>query len=146
MTKLERAAEKARKEKEKLQEIERLAKETRAAQREAIQYAEAAVREETRKATNKRRYQVGAMAEEAGLFAWSAADFGAVFQLLARLKDCPHPAAVLEGLLEAEDGYREITLSRFDLSGVFPKGHGEESPPPRLETFEESDRREATRK
>jgi hypothetical protein len=100
MTKLERAAEKARKEKEKLAEQERLARESRAAQRKTIMQAEASVRAETRKATNKRRYYVGALADEAGLFAWENADISAVFRVLARLKDCPDPAAVLEGVLE----------------------------------------------
>ena len=35
------------------------------------------LREETRKATNKRRYQVGAMADDAGLLAWSNAELAA---------------------------------------------------------------------
>jgi len=99
VTKLERAAEKARREKVKLEEIERLAKESRAAQRKTILQAEAAVREETRKATNKRRFHVGAMAEEAGLFAWSNADLQKIFLAVARLGETPSPGAVLESLL-----------------------------------------------
>jgi Cys-tRNA synthase (O-phospho-L-seryl-tRNA:Cys-tRNA synthase) len=99
VTKLERAAEKARREKAKLEEIERLAKESRAAQRKTILQAEAAVREETRKATNKRRYYVGFLAEEAGLFTWSNADLQKIFLAVARLGETPSPGAVLESLL-----------------------------------------------
>ena len=99
MTRAERAAETVRKAKERLLEHERIAKEQRLAQRKAIMQAEAAVREEDRKATNKRRYHVGAMADEAGLFAWSNADLRGLFGLLATLGDCPDPVAVLEGLL-----------------------------------------------
>jgi hypothetical protein len=99
MTKLERAAEKARKEKEKLAEQERLARESRAAQRKTIMQAEASVRAETRKATNKRRYHIGAMADEAGLLAWSETDLQKVFLAVARLRETPNPGAVLESLL-----------------------------------------------
>lgn len=102
MTRAERAAEKVRKEKAKLAEQQRLAKEGEAKQRLEIRVAEAQVREETRKATHKRRYHVGVLAEEAGLFAWSDADLAAVFAVLGTLREVSHPAAVLEGLLVEE--------------------------------------------
>jgi hypothetical protein len=146
VTKLERAAEKARREKAKLEEIERLARESRAAQRKTILQAEAAVREETRKATNKRRYYVGFLAEEAGLFTWSNADLQKIFLAVARLGAMPNPGTVLEGVLAGGNGYREITLSRFVDFPSDPEGGGESIPTPRLETFDESDRREAKRK
>jgi hypothetical protein len=122
MTRAERAAEKVRKEKERLAEQEREAKEQRANQRKAIAQAEAAQREETRKADNKRRYHVGALAQEAGLFVWSNSDLKAVFAVLGRLGDTPNPAAFLEGFLETychECGgdsalLTEKSLSRFD--------------------------------
>ena len=136
MTKLERAAEKARKEKEKLQEIERLARESRAAQRKTILQAEAAVREETRKATNKRRFHVGALADEAGLFAWSNADLRGLFVLLATLRDSPDPVAVLEGLLlkkggavawDADDLERDHPIAPEVLPSEFCPGQREKS-------------------
>jgi hypothetical protein len=99
MTRAERALEKVRKEKEKRDEEQRRAKERDEAQRKVIAHAEAAVREETRKATNKRRYHVGALADEAGLFVWSNAEFKAVFAVLAVLADVPNPAEFLEGAL-----------------------------------------------
>jgi hypothetical protein len=48
---------------------------------------------------NKRSYQVGALADEAGLFTWSNADLAAVFAVLASLREAPNPAAVLAGLM-----------------------------------------------
>lgn len=88
MTRAERAAEKVRKEKEK-----------RDAQDRKVRKAESTFREETRKADNKRRYYIGALAHEAGLFAWSNSEIAAVFAVLARLQETPNPAAVLDGLL-----------------------------------------------
>jgi hypothetical protein len=88
MTKAERLAAKIARDKETLEK-----------QRLALAQNEAALREETRKVTNKRRYEVGALADDAGLLAWSNADLAAVFTLLRPFVDTPHPAAVLEGLL-----------------------------------------------
>jgi len=99
MTRAELAAEKVRKAKAKLAEEERRAQEKRVAQRKTIMQAEASVREETRKATNKRRYYVGALADEAGLLAWSDTDLQKVFLAVARLRETPNPGAVLESLL-----------------------------------------------
>ena len=99
MTRAERAAAQVRKAKEKAEALERTQKEERVRQQEETRKAEAVLREETRKATYKRRYHVGALADEAGLFAWSNADLAAVFAVLAGMKDITNPAAVLEGLL-----------------------------------------------
>lgn len=99
MTRAERAAEKVRKEKEELAEQELHAKQKREMQRRAIAQAEAALREETRKAVNKRRYYWGALADEAGLFGWSDAEWMGVCAVLEKMRGTPHPAAVLEGLL-----------------------------------------------
>jgi hypothetical protein len=103
MNRAERAAEKVRKEKEKRAEEQRKAKERDAAFAEAVRQAEAAQRDVTRKDTNKRRYHVGALADEAGLFAWSNADIKAVFAVLAGLRDNSDPGGFLEGVL-SENG------------------------------------------
>ena len=74
------------------------------AKREAITKqlasAEARQRVDERKARDKRRYLVGQMVDDAGLFAWTDADLAAVVQALTSLRDVPHPGAVLEGLLQ----------------------------------------------
>ena len=68
MTKAERLARRLPRDKESLEK-----------QRLALAQNEAALREETRKETNKRRYQVGALADEAGLLAWSNDEIAALF-------------------------------------------------------------------
>ena len=68
MTKAERLAAKIARDKETLEK-----------QRLALAQNEAALREETRKVTNKRRYEVGALADEAGLLAWSNAEIATLF-------------------------------------------------------------------
>ena len=91
-----------RKAQEKRAEEQRKAKETDAALAADVRKAEAVAREVVRKDTNKRRYHVGALADEAGLFQWSNADFQAVFAVLARL-EVPNPGGLLEGVL-SENG------------------------------------------
>jgi hypothetical protein len=54
---------------------------------------------EEHKANNKRRYQVGTLADEAGLLSWDNSTIAALFCLLATLRDVPNPVGVLEGLL-----------------------------------------------
>jgi hypothetical protein len=104
MTRAQRAAEKVQKERERLAALERQARAQHAEQRRAIAQAEALVRLEARKATQKRRYAWGVIAEDAGLFAWSDADWQAICAVLATLAATPNPAAVLEGVLGAEIG------------------------------------------
>jgi hypothetical protein len=60
----------------------------------------ATIRAEARKERNARRYVVGTLADEAGLLAWANSDLVWLFTALARVADCQHPAAFLEGLLE----------------------------------------------
>jgi hypothetical protein len=146
MTRAERAAEKVRKAQEKRAEAQRLAKERDAVLAQDARQAEAMLRQETRSADNKRCFAIGMLAKEQGLFAWSNADMQAVFAVLARLASSPHPATVLEVLLADPHGYREITLSRPIFSEPFSHDHREENPDPFLETSEESDRREVTKK
>ena len=95
MTRAERAAEQVKKMQEKKQALERAMKAKLAEQQLETRRAEAALREVVRKEDNKRRYHVGALAHEAGLFAWSNADLKAVFAVLATLGDLRNPAAVL---------------------------------------------------
>jgi hypothetical protein len=113
MTRAERAAEKVMKEKEKLAAEEQSAKKKLTDQRKAVAIAEAGAREILRKDTNKRRYHVGALADEAGLFAWSNADFAAIFAVLAALKNVPHPARLLEGLLADVSGTPGTPVNGF---------------------------------
>ena len=61
-------------------------KETLEKQRLALAQNEAALREETRKVTNKRRYEVGALADEAGLLAWSNAEIATLFARVVTLR------------------------------------------------------------
>ena len=75
MTKAERLAAKIARDKETLEK-----------QRLALAQNEAALREETRKVTNKRRYEVGALADEAGLLAWSNAEIATLFARVVTLR------------------------------------------------------------
>ena len=68
-------------------------------QRLAVAQSEAALREETRKATNKRRYKVGALADEAGLLVWEDTTLAGLFSLLTTLRDTSDPVDVLKRLL-----------------------------------------------
>ena len=68
--------------------------------KEALAHRQARLREVTRAATNKRRYQVGALADDAGLLAWSNADLAGLFTALATLKDVSNPIAVLQAILD----------------------------------------------
>jgi hypothetical protein len=88
MTRDERLAQKEANDKKRLEDT-----------RKKLAGTQAQRREIHRKDVNKRRYRVGAIADDAGLLAWSDADLSAVFAVLARLTDVAHPAAVLEGLL-----------------------------------------------
>jgi hypothetical protein len=69
-------------------------------QRKHLAAIQAQQKAAAKKLRDRRRYRVGAMADEAGLLVWSDADLAAVCAVLAQLKDVPHPAAVLEALLE----------------------------------------------
>ena len=69
MTKAERLAAKIQRDRETLEKQRQVLADSEATLRAEIRHSEAALREEERKATDKRRYQVGALAEEAGLFA-----------------------------------------------------------------------------
>jgi hypothetical protein len=139
MTRAERAAEKLRKEQAKLDAQDRQAKAERAERLRAVAQAKATAREEARIANNKRRYYVGALADDAGLFAWSNSEIAAVFAVLARLRNAPAPAALLDGLLEADmhdfspgvGCLTEAPLSRPTPQETFLHGNGSEhSEPP----------------
>jgi hypothetical protein len=97
MTRAERAAEQVRKAKEKAAALERLLKVRLAEQHLETRQKEARLREETRKLTNKWRFHVGSLADEAGLRAWAPKDLALVFQVLATLGDVSQALAVLEG-------------------------------------------------
>ncbi len=84
---------------ERLAKAEASAKEELARQRERLAKVQARQREDARKARDKRRYQVGSFADEAGLLSWDNATIAALFALVATLRDVPNPVGVLEGLL-----------------------------------------------
>jgi hypothetical protein len=60
---------------------------------------EAKIEENDRAKRDKKRYQVGTLADTYGLFHWDLPALAGLFQILARLKDTPDPLAVLESLL-----------------------------------------------
>lgn len=88
MTKTERIAERAHRLKQELEAKGRQLAQVQSQQREAA-----------RKAQNHRRFQVGKLADDAGLCGWDDATLTGLFQSLALLRECSSPVAVLESLL-----------------------------------------------
>mgnify|MGYP003405472482 CR=1 FL=1 len=86
MTKAERLAAKIQRDRETLEKQRQVLADSEATLRAEIRHSEAALREEERKATDKRRYQVGALAEEAGLFVMNNAELAEVFAALGALR------------------------------------------------------------
>jgi hypothetical protein len=117
VTRAERLAEQVRKAKNKLAAEAQRAKAALAVQRMAVAQAEAVVREERRKATNKTRYYVGALADNAGLLAWSVEDIKAVFAALKPLLEVPNPGRMLEGLFLEE---AELPVLGLGISPEIP--------------------------
>ena len=93
MTKAERLAAKIQRDRETLEKQRQALAESEATLRAEIRHSEAALREEERKATDKRRYQVGALAEEAGLFGMSNTELAEVFAALAALRRGERPGS-----------------------------------------------------
>jgi hypothetical protein len=89
MTRTERAAEREQRLKDVL-----LKKSRELAQVQAQQ------REEARKQQSKRRFEVGKLADDAGLCAWEDATLIGLFAVLARLRETPEPVKVLETLVD----------------------------------------------
>ena len=85
MTKAERLAAKIQRDRDTLEKQRQALADSEATLRAEIRHSEAALRDEERKATDKRRYQVGALAEEAGLFAMSNTELAEVFAALGAL-------------------------------------------------------------
>jgi hypothetical protein len=99
MTKAERLAAKIARDKETLEKQRLALLESEATLRAEIRQSEAALRDEERKATDRRRYQVGALAEEAGLFSMSNTELAEVFIALGALRRGERPGTVLAGLV-----------------------------------------------
>ena len=93
MTRAERLAEQVRKATEKL-----------AAQRQTVAQRKAVQKAALRQDVNRRRYRVGALADEAGLFVLDDATLAGLFALLGPLTQVPNPVAVLESLLGDPEG------------------------------------------
>ena len=84
---------------ERLATAERLAREQLERQRTRLVKVQAQQRAEERKALTRRRYLLGQLVDEAGLFALSDTVLTGLFAALSRLVDVPDPVATLEGLL-----------------------------------------------
>jgi hypothetical protein len=104
MTRAEQAAEKVKKHREKLAAMQKAFEAKMAEAKEEKRKAEAIQREEDRNVNKRQRREWGAIADDAGLFAWSTADFAAVCGVLGRYLLVPNPAAVLEGVLRDKRG------------------------------------------
>jgi len=74
-------------------------KERIAADQQALAQVQAQQRAQERRARDKRRYRVGALLDEAGLFVWDDGTLRGIVAVLATLKEVPHPVAVLEAML-----------------------------------------------
>jgi len=83
----------------KLAEEEAAYKQRQANNKKALDRLEAQDRVEARKTRDKRRFQVGKLADDTGLFAWDDVTLTGLFQALTLLLDTPDPVAVLEGVL-----------------------------------------------
>lgn len=104
MTRAEQAAEKVRKQRDKLDAMQKAFEVKVAEAKDEKRKAEALQREEDRKVNRRQRVQWGAIADDAGLFTWSTPDFAAVCDVLGRYLLVPNPAAVLEGVLRDKGG------------------------------------------
>ena len=90
---------------ERLEERERRIRERQDKDKRELALVQSARRDDARKARDRRRYQVGRLADEAGLLAWEDGTLTSLFALLGTLQSVPNPAAVLEGLLGEVDGH-----------------------------------------
>ena len=109
MTRIERLAQREARAKEKLE-----------ADRKEHEHIQSAIRAEHTKARNKRRYTVGAMADEAGLLAWRDTDLAAAFAILGRLGDGDNQETVLETLLA--EGIGMTLLPQAPVTSAPPSG------------------------
>ena len=138
MTRVEQAAENARKAREKAEELSRLAKE-RSAQRlaeaarlsaerklERLAKAQSARQEAAarraellsiqvqREADRKRCFPVGMLAYDAGLFARTNAELAAIFAVLGRAQEIPDLAEFLSDILGENDDPGQLTPAAHD--------------------------------
>lgn len=60
---------------------------------------QAAQRHEEKRALERRRFTVGTLVEQAGLFVWDDTTLAGLFACLAMLQGTPNPLGVLEGVL-----------------------------------------------
>jgi len=84
---------------ERLANTERVAREQLERQRTRLAQVQALRKTEDRKILVKRRYQVGSLVEQAGLFVLDDMTLASLFALLATVRDVPNPVGVLAGLL-----------------------------------------------
>src|SRR5215813_7367651 len=99
MTRLEQLKKKEEAKAQAIKDTEAALLKALADLRGAKREASAEVKEEERKQTNKRRYHVGALVDEAGLFALDNATLKELFTVLNRARDIPDlPQVLLEAL------------------------------------------------
>ncbi|HEX6827116.1 MAG TPA: hypothetical protein VF077_12435 [Nitrospiraceae bacterium] len=92
---------------------------------------EAQQRLAAQKQRDRRRYAVGALAEEAGLFAWSDADLAALMQALVLLAAVSTPRAVIAGILHGmttngTDNHEEGKSTPHETAILSENSHGSE--------------------
>jgi hypothetical protein len=88
MTREERAAKRAERLKERIEQDTK-----------DLHTLQAANRAHARAQRDKRRFKVGLLADVAGLLDWDDGTLAGLFQILATLRDCPDPVGVLESLV-----------------------------------------------
>jgi hypothetical protein len=98
-TRAERAAKKIAALQQKQAEEILAYKQAQDANKKALAQQAAIVRKADRKHRDTRRYLIGKLAEETGLFFWDDLTLTGLFQMLRVLQDTSDPVAVLESLL-----------------------------------------------
>jgi hypothetical protein len=119
---------------ERATERERRLKEAVATKSRELAQVQAQNRAAERAKRDRRRQQVGTLADAAGLLIWDETTLAGLFQMLATLREIPDPVAVLESLLAdtaltaltpAAAGPCFLTSSGESDSSEVSKGGGE---------------------
>ena len=105
MTRLERLQAQALKDAQKLAQTQ-----------DRVVLEEARKLEKARKANDKRRYMIGTMVDEAGLFILDDLTLGQLFSLLVPLADLPDPVRTLDGLIGVP-----LVLTPYGMGGLDAK-------------------------
>jgi len=112
----------------KLADEEAAYKQRQAENKKALEQLDKQDREADKKAREKRRYQLGKLADDTGLLAWDDLTLTGLFQALTLLLDTPDPVAVLEGVLtdtNAAASYLSAPSPLGQASLSYSAGNGE---------------------